>query len=102
MRMTCGPAAFKGRMSLTHRPGTKPLKFGPHVTPAAGLVVLPQYELVPKLEFVSYYYQLVLVRHTCISHMRFWWFVHYASTCGAFWILTCGKIWWNVRLGKFD
>ena len=27
-----------------------------NVTPAAGLVVLPQYELVPKLEFVSYYY----------------------------------------------
>ena len=65
-------------------------------------MVLPQYELVPKQEFVSYYYQLVLVRYTCIARMRFWWFVHYASTCGAFWILTCGKIWWNVRLGKFD
>ena len=64
-------------------------------------MVLPQYELVPNPEFVSYYYQL-LVRYTCIAHMRFWWFVHYASTCGVFWILTCGKIWWNVRLGKFD
>ena len=42
-------------------------------------MVLPQYELVPKLEFVSYYYQL-LVRYTCIARMRFWWFVHYAST----------------------
>ena len=63
-------------------------------------MVLPQYELMPKLEFVSYYYQLVLVRYTCIARMRFWWFVHYASTCGAFWILTCGKIWWNVRLGS--
>ena len=68
----------------------------------AGLLVLPRYELVPKLEFVSYYYQLVLVRYMCIARMRFWWFVHYASTCGVFWILTCGKIWWNVRLGKFD
>ena len=65
-------------------------------------MVLPQYELVPKLEFVSYYYQLVLVRYMCIARMIFWWFVHYASTCGAFCILTCGKIWWNVRLGKFD
>ena len=27
-----------------------------NVTPAASLVVLPQYELVPKLEFVPYYY----------------------------------------------
>ena len=34
-------------------------------------MVLPQYELVPKLEFVSYYYQLVLVRYTCIARMRF-------------------------------
>ena len=33
-------------------------------------MVLPQYELVPKLEFVSYYYQLVLVRYTCIARMR--------------------------------
>ena len=49
-------------------------------------MVLPQYELVPKLEFVSYYYsyQLVLVRYMCIARMRFWWFVHYASTCGVF------------------
>ena len=48
-------------------------------------MVLPQYELVPKLEFVSYYYQLlVLVRYTCIARMRFWWFVHYASTCEVF------------------
>ena len=54
------------------------------VTPAAGLVVLLQYELVPKPEFVSYYYQLVLVRYTCIARVRFWWFVHYASTCGVF------------------
>ena len=53
------------------------------VTPAAGLVVLPQYELVPNPEFVSYYYQL-LVRYTCIARMRFWWFVHYASTFGVF------------------
>ena len=65
-------------------------------------MVLPRYELMPKLEFVSYYYQLVLVRYTCIAFMRFWWFVHYVSTCGVFSILTCGKIWWNVRLGKFD
>ena len=36
-------------------------------------MVLPQYELVPKLEFVSYYYQL-LVRYMCIAHMKFWWF----------------------------
>ena len=34
-------------------------------------MVLLQYELVPKLEFVSYYYQLVLVRYTCIECMRF-------------------------------
>ena len=34
-------------------------------------MVLPQYELVPKLEFVSYYYQLVLVRYTCIARIRF-------------------------------
>ena len=47
-------------------------------------MVLPQYELVPNPEFVSYYYQLVLVRYTCIARMRFWWFVHYASTCGVF------------------
>ena len=47
-------------------------------------MVLLQYELVPKLDFFSYYYQLVLVRYTCIAHMRFWWFVHYASTCGVF------------------
>ena len=40
-------------------------------------MVLPQYELVPNPEFVSYYYQL-LVRYTCIARMRFWWFVHYA------------------------
>ena len=33
-------------------------------------MVLPQYELVPNPEFVSYYYQL-LVRYTCIARMRF-------------------------------
>ena len=72
-----------------------------NVTAAPGLVVLPQYNLMPNPEFVSYYYQLLL-RYTCIARMRFWWFVHYASTYGVFWILTCGKIWRNVRLGKLD
>ena len=41
-------------------------------------MVLPQYELVPNLKFVCYYYSQLLVRYTCIAHMRFWWFVHYA------------------------
>ena len=52
-------------------------------------MVLPKYELVPNMEFVSYYYQLV--RYTCIARMRFWWFVHYASTCGVFKILHVAK-----------
>ena len=34
-------------------------------------MVPPRYKLVPKLEFVSYYYQLVLVRYTCIARMSF-------------------------------
>ena len=63
MRMTCGPAAFKVHMSLTHRlvqqaneVRSREPQEG-NVTPVPGLVLLLQYELVPNPEFVSYYYQ---------------------------------------------
>ena len=62
-------------------------------------MVLPQYELVPKLEFVCYYYQLVLVRYTCIARMS----VHctheilvVCALCFYMWSFLDSNMWQNL------
>ena len=100
MRMTCGPTAFKVCMPLTHRPGTKPLKFGlvgprgkcnscsrPCGAPAVRARAKPGicFLLLPTTSKV----------HVHCTHE----IMVVCALCFYMWSLldsTCGKIWWNV------